>query len=1196
MRFTKIFSKKLAVISGISIVLYCLIGFLLLPVIGKNVLQEKLSHQLNREVSVEKIVFNPLTLTAKLNNFVVKDHLKAPVLSAQKILVNISLSSIFHFAVVVSEISLENPYIKVIRHKDKSYNFSDMIKTIKNSPPSPDNKTVSDKKIFRMILRNVHISGGKLQFKDQFNNVSHALNDLSISLPLLSTKKKDWHKPSHVHLSFDLNGAVFDIQADSKPFSEDLSTQLNVAAEGIDVVHYLPYATLPETVQLIKSDLNINLKAHYQKEGQKGSILFQGNLKALNTDLKSDQKEDIVQIPAMVMDISPSSILENELNISKIVVSEPVLNIHRNKKGRLNVLEIAPQRDEPYQEKVETAEKTNGNGHTGKKPFLVTLKDFEINRAKVFLSDDSNPEQFKSVLFPLTAAIRNFKLENAVSGEYDIYMATETKETIESKGTFQTHPVKADGHIKISSLLFNKYAPYYESVIHADIDEGMASLSADFQLSEINSQFNSKVSINDFLIEALTISSRQTKEKMINIPEFQVKGATFDTENKKIDTGRILTKNGRFFIKRNKNNEINLIQSIAALNKNETATKKSNRSVNMSSPWQINMTAIDLNGFDIIFNDLIKKDPITLKVSDVSVKAENLKNYNKEKGFIQAQMKLNKQGRIEIKGNIIPSESTSDLDIQLKNLGIKSFQPYFTDAVKIVVTDGKINTAGKLKLNLKESSGGQLQFAGESSITNFVSLDKKTAKDFFKCNSLYFYEVETSLFPVKFKAKDISLTDFYSRITVNDTGETNLKTVFEKDAQKKKKDLPEKKDKNIISERPQVHIDRITLQGGNIHFSDYLTQPQFNASMKQIAGSVTDLSSENKSKAKLHLQGVHGEASPLVIVGRINPLSQEKFADIDITFKDIELSKFTPYSSKYLGYKIEKGKLILDLDYLIVGNTLKSENRVRFNNFTLGERVESEKATSLPIGLAISLLENSDGQINLDLPVTGELDDPEFKIGAIIFKMVGNLILKVVTSPFSIIGSMFGGGEELGFIDFQYGETTIAPSSFEKLDTLAQILEEKAKVNLEIKGLYDVIRDAEGLRMKQFEDLLKAKKINDLVASGSPATDLKQVLIGTEDEEQYTHQVYAESAFPKPKDEKGLEKKLTVAEKRKLIITNIRIGKDDLRLLAMNRSEKIKAYLLSTGKVEKERIFLVEPGENSDSKTDTTSKVKFSFK
>jgi hypothetical protein len=331
-------------------------------------------------------------------------------------------------------------------------------------------------------------------------------------------------------------------------------------------------------------------------------------------------------------------------------------------------------------------------------------------------------------------------------------------------------------------------------------------------------------------------------------------------------------------------------------------------------------------------------------------------------------------------------------------------------------------------------------------------------------------------------------------------------------------------------------------------------------------------------------------------------LAKKKFVDIAISFKDIELTNFTPYSSKYLGYKIEKGKLLLDLDYQIDGDTLKSENKVLFDNFELGEKVESEYATSLPVGLAISLLKNADGQIDLDLPVTGQLNDPEFKFGSVIFSILSNLIVKVVTSPFAVIGAMFGGGEELGYVDFGYGEDKVNEADFEKLAKLTRILKEKPSINLEIQGSYDKLRDAEGLRARGFNDLVKAEKLKEMVADGKNVETLDDVVLEDEDMQEYIEKAYEEALFPKPRDDDGDEKELLPEEKKKLLITNIEINPNDLRLLAMERSENIKGYFITTGEIERERIFLLEPdgnenSENSDA-TGTTgaSKAKFSLK
>ena len=393
-----------------------------------------------------------------------------------------------------------------------------------------------------------------------------------------------------------------------------------------------------------------------------------------------------------------------------------------------------------------------------------------------------------------------------------------------------------------------------------------------------------------------------------------------------------------------------------------------------------------------------------------------------------------------------------------------------------------------------------------------------------------------------------------------------------------------------------IKVDAVTLQNGAISFSDFLAKPKFSAEMKKVAGSVTGLSSQANTRAQLHLKGLHGDSAPLDIVGTINPLAAQKFADIDISFKDIELSRFTPYSSKFLGYKIEKGKLVLDLEYLIDGNELKSENRIRFDNFTLGQSVKSEHATSLPVGLAISLLKDSNDQINLDLPVSGQLDDPEFRVGAIVLKMISNLIIKVVASPFSIIGAMFGGGEDLGYIEFKHGQSLLDDSDTQKLDTLARILKDKPSVKLEIQGAFQVKNDSLALRNGAFTDLLKAEKLKLSVNQGETVTELSEIQVDPEEVDGLIDTAYQNAQFAKPRHDDGKEKQLEVDEKRKLLVTHIKISQDDLRLFAMKRSEIIKQYLTESGGIEKERIYLLEPKESEASETDQETKVTFLLK
>jgi outer membrane protein OmpA-like peptidoglycan-associated protein len=196
--------------------------------------------------------------------------------------------------------------------------------------------------------------------------------------------------------------------------------------------------------------------------------------------------------------------------------------------------------------------------------------------------------------------------------------------------------------------------------------------------------------------------------------------------------------------------------------------------------------------------------------------------------------------------------------------------------------------------------------------------------------------------------------------------------------------------------------------------------------------------------------------SPVKISGQINPLSEEKYADLVMSFKNFDLTTTSPYSGKFAGYRIEKGKLSLNLKYKVSGDDFSGENEIVVEQLTLGERVESPDATELPVSLAVALLKDSNGNIELDVPVEGDLNDPHFDYGKVVSDAVSKIITNIVSSPFAALGSLVGGsGEELSHIEFEFGSATLRPEQIEKLDKLAKALQERPGLRLEITGRAD---------------------------------------------------------------------------------------------------------------------------------------------
>ena len=369
----------------------------------------------------------------------------------------------------------------------------------------------------------------------------------------------------------------------------------------------------------------------------------------------------------------------------------------------------------------------------------------------------------------------------------------------------------------------------------------------------------------------------------------------------------------------------------------------------------------------------------------------------------------------------------------------------------------------------------------------------------------------------------------------------------------------------------------MTLQGGKVNFSDHYIKPSYSASLVDIGGRVSGLSSEESRLADIDLRGKLENSAPLEIVGKINPLAKDLFLDLTVGFRDMDLSPLSPYSGRYAGYGIQKGKLTLSLKYHIEKRKLDSENKVFLDQFTFGEAVDSPDATKLPVRLAVALLKDRNGEIHLDLPVSGSIDDPKFSIWRVVWQIVGNLLVKVATSPFALLGAIFGGGEQLSYLEFEPGHSDIPAAEEGKLGNLAKMLTERPALKLDIEGHVDIEKDREGMRQLLFRRKVAAQKLADLAKTGQPAPALDNVSVEAAEYPKYLARAYKVEKFPKPRNFIGMAKDLPVPEMEKLMLTHVQVTDDDLRQLAVERASHVRDRLVAVGKVEPGRVFLVEP-------------------
>ena len=396
-----------------------------------------------------------------------------------------------------------------------------------------------------------------------------------------------------------------------------------------------------------------------------------------------------------------------------------------------------------------------------------------------------------------------------------------------------------------------------------------------------------------------------------------------------------------------------------------------------------------------------------------------------------------------------------------------------------------------------------------------------------------------------------------------------------------------------------ITIREIKLQVGRVRFTDNFIKPNYTANLAELGGTVTGLSSAADTTAVVD---VHGEvnSAPLLIAGQVNPIKADLFLDLKASVHDMELAPLSPYSGKYVGYGIERGKLSFDVAYKLEHRQLSAENRLVLDQLTFGDRVDSPTATTLPVQLAVALLKDRNGVIDINLPIGGSLDDPQFSVGGVIVKVLVNLITKAVTAPFALLGSLFGAGEELSFVEYAPGRVEASTANESRLKSLAAALKERPGLKLEIGAWVDPASDGEGLRREILQRRVRAIKVKDLVAKGESAT-VAAITVSSEEYPQLLGRVYAAEQATGARA--GAQPPPAPAEMEKALLAGIQVGDEELKALGDRRSQSVKTWLQTVGQIDEQRLFLTatrvgagataDPGPQAGSKT---SRVEFALK
>ncbi len=1174
--------RKGLIAVGAAVLAYTLFGFLALPPILKSVLSRTLSETLHRKAELRDIRINPFELSVSVGGLTISERDAPGVwISAGEVFANLQLASLIRGGPVFSEILLTKPFVNIARRPDGSYNFTDLIDEFAKNP-------AKESKPLKYSFNNIQIIGGSIDFDDGPKKTHHAIRGIRIDVPFISNLR--YYVDRYVQPSFAavVNGKPVGFKGKSKPFSESLETTFDVNISDLDIPHYLEYVPLQRDYEIPSAFLDVKAVISFTQHKDKPPTLrADGNVILKEVRILGKDKSPMVRLPMVKAVIFPSDLAARDFRLAVLQVQDPEIDASMDRNGKLNLLSLMPYKQKESEE-VEKGGEIVRKEVPGGTEQNFTVDSIRLSGGKVRFADSSHGSPFKTALRDVRIDVNGLGTGPGKKSDALVRFSTEAGEAFELKGNLTLSPLASEGTVALSKLVLKKYSPYFGNVVRFDIRNGTLDARSGYRFAQGEDGPEFLLSGLGASVSDLRLRQREEEEEFLVLPGFSVKEAEIDPVKKRITIGGIATANGSVAVRRSPGGETNLARLVQddAQSGEPTGAKgsmaKSGGKRPASMPWGITIKETVVDGYSVRFEDRATDPPVEIALDRLRLKAENIAIGGKQRGKFSFATLYNRQGTVSLGGTFAVDPPSMNAKLQAKDLPIGPMQPYFTEKVKILLTGGAISAEGNVSFDAPRDKPMRAGFRGDLSVNGFSSLDKSLGEEFLKFASLHFGGVEVGYNPTSVAVREISLTDFYSRIIVNPDGTLNVQGIVAKEGAGRDNGTlaptaVAPADNAAQSPGVPVRIDTVTLQAGAVSFSDKYIKPNYTASLVEIGGRVSGLSSEESRLADIDLRGKLENSAPLEIVGKINPLAKDLFLDLKVDFRDMDLSSLSPYSGRYAGYGIQKGKLTLNLKYHIEKRKLDSENKLFLDQFTFGDAVESPDATKLPVRLAVALLKDRSGEIHLDLPVTGSIDDPKFSIWGVVWKIIGNLLVKAATSPFALLGAILGGGEQLSYLEFAPGVSDVPAGEEGKLGNLAKALHDRPDLKLEIEGHVDIEKDREGMRQLIFRRKVAARKLADLAKTGQPAPAPDNVRVETAEYPKYLALAYKVEKFPKPRNFIGMAKALPVPEMEKLMLTHIQVTDDDLRQLAVERASHVRDRLVASGKVEPGRVFLVEP-------------------
>ena len=965
-------------------------------------------------------------------------------------------------------------------------------------------------------------------------------------------------------------------------------------------------------------------------------FLFKVEIKDFS--LTGAQGTKLIGFGRLFIDFQFSSLWHRAYTFKNIDIDSPFANAVIFKDGSLNLAQLSPKPPEKPQPK-------------SNEPIpALRIGSFKVSQGFLSFDDRRRPSDFATRLEPINFELQNF-VTGVEGGRFNFTGTSKLGERIEWHGHLAVQPIESNGEFQIVGLQAHTIWEYLEDQLNFQVNSGKIDVAATYQFS-LKDAVDLKVDVSKVALNDLAVRPKNSDVDWITVPQLLVSGTTVDLAQRHAHSDSVTLSGVKLVTWLEPDGSVNLMQlaaapappaptaptatpapaapastSAAAL---PTVTKPSAPAASAGPAWTFDLREFSLADASVSAEDRRTKPVAKVLIAPLSVKVTGASLDLAKPLNVALDAKINGAGTLNVTGDVTPQPVAANLNLKLGGIELAVAQPYIAQYTSMTLMAGSLSGDTKVRYGAQKPA---LQFSGDLSVASLHTVDNALHEDFINWDRLDVRGLNFQHDPDRLDIDQVLARKLYARVIIEPDESINVKRVLAGPgatviapsgttappvsgtaAPAPAPPLQTKKQRGTTRKSAAagatsasaaagaapaattpampMSIKKILLQASQANFADLSVKPNFATGIQNLEGSVSGLSSKQNSRAKVDIHGSVDAFAPVSITGEVNVLSAALYTDLSMSFKNIELSTFNPYSGKFAGYNISKGKLTTELHYKVDGRKLDAQHHIIVDQLEFGEKTESKDAVSLPVKLAVALLKDRDGVIDLNLPINGTLDDPKFKLGPIIWKVFVNILEKAVTAPFALLGSLFGGGPDLQFVDFQPGNAELDPAAVSKAQSMVKALNARPQLKIEIP--IAVVNDLDRPSLVESKYQAQIREALSAAAArkkpGAAELSFDQMEPGAQLD--LLTKLYAKDAGSEPKFPDSVDALKTKAEKTaakneflsREIHGHITVDESDLTALGQLRATNMQQALLTGTQIDPERVFLVanDKAKNQD--------------